>query len=69
MIKCCEFQPRLKKLEGKRAVGTYIPSDSVVYKTLKRGETFKGKAYVVNDCYLTAYTAIRDIDGEIVGAI
>ena len=34
-----------------------------------QGEIFRGKAYVVNDWYLTAYAPLRDMDEEIVGAI
>lgn len=59
----------VKKLDGQRAVGTYIPSNSEVYATIMRGETFRGKAFVVNDWYLTAYAPLRDMDNEIIGAI
>ena len=59
----------VKKLDGNRAVGTYIPSDSPVYKTVMKGETFRGKAYVVNDWYLTAYKPMRDAGGKIVAVI
>ncbi len=57
------------KLDGKRAVGTYIPESSPVYKTIMRGETFRGKAYVVNDWYLTAYKPMKDSAGKIVAVI
>ena len=59
----------VKKLDGERAVGTYIPSDSPVFKTVLSGETFRGKAYVVNDWYLTAYKPIKDSENKIIGAI
>ncbi len=67
--KLLRISTTVKKLDGQRAVGTYIPSDSPVYKTIMRGETFRGKAYVVNDWYLTAYAPLRDMDNNIIGAI
>ncbi|SHO53239.1 methyl-accepting chemotaxis protein [Desulfopila aestuarii] len=59
----------VKKADGNRAVGTYIPSDSPVYKAVLNGETFLGKAFVVNDWYLTAYKPLKDSSNKIVGAI
>lgn len=59
----------VKKQNGARATGTYIPADSPVYKAIMRGETFRGKAFVVNDWYLTAYKPIRNNDNKIIGAV
>ncbi|TKB09603.1 methyl-accepting chemotaxis protein [Desulforhopalus sp. IMCC35007] len=59
----------VKEMNGERAVGTYIPSDSPVYKAIMSGETFRGKAYVVNDWYLTAYKPVKNDNNEIIGAI
>jgi len=59
----------VKKLDGNRATGTYIPDSSPVYKTVMSGETFRGKAYVVNDWYLTAYKPMKDASGKIVAVI
>jgi len=58
----------VKKLDGLRAVGTYIPNESPVIQTILKGETFLGRAYVVNDWYLTAYEPIV-VNGEIVGIL
>jgi len=52
------------KLDGSRAVGTYIPSDSPVYETIMRGEVFRGKAFVVNAWYQTAYAPVTGASGE-----
>ncbi|MGL1890303.1 MAG: Cache 3/Cache 2 fusion domain-containing protein [Spirochaetaceae bacterium] len=57
----------VQKLDGNRAVDTYIPTSSPVYKTVMSGETFFGRAYVVNGWYLTAYKPFKDSDGNIIG--
>ncbi|MBN2527704.1 MAG: Cache 3/Cache 2 fusion domain-containing protein [Deltaproteobacteria bacterium] len=59
----------IRKLDGQRAVGTYIPETSPVAKTLVSGETFSGKAFVVNAWYLTVYDPIVDKYGQVVGAV
>ncbi len=56
------------KSNGERAVGTYIPDESEVIKTIETGETYYGRAFVVNDWYLTAYKPIF-IDGGIKGIL
>jgi methyl-accepting chemotaxis protein len=55
--------------ETDRAVDTYIPSDSPVYKTVMSGETYTGRAFVVNDWYVTTYTPMFDADDKIVAVI
>ncbi len=57
------------KTNGKRAVGTYIPSSSPVAKTVKSGQTFRGTAYVVNAWYLTQYRPFRDDQGNVLGCL
>lgn len=56
------------KLDGTRAVGTFIPNNSNVIKTVEKGETYYGRAFVVNDWYLTAYEPIY-IDGRVQGIL
>ena len=60
---------------GKRAIGTYIPvvqpdgtRDPVIAAVL-RGETYHGRAYVVDSWCLAAYEPIRDATGAIVGML
>lgn len=57
------------KFDGNRAVGTYIPTDSPVYKTVAAGDTFFGRAYVVNGWYITAYEPIVDDSERIIGCL
>jgi len=65
----------VEKLDGTRAIGTYLPAvnpdggpNPVLSKVL-RGETFIGRAYVVNKWYITAYEPIRDQSNRIVGVL
>lgn len=53
-------------INGKRATGTYVPNNSDVVRTIESGQTYYGRAYVVNDWYLTAYSPIYN-NKEIVG--
>jgi methyl-accepting chemotaxis protein len=61
---------------GMRAIGTYIPaqnpdgSPNEVITAVLRGETFLGRAFVVNAWYITAYLPLWDTDHkEIVGVL
>jgi len=63
------------KTNGERAIGTFIPAvnpdgkkNPVISKVLK-GETFKGRAFVVNAWYITAYEPIFDDNKNIVGVL
>lgn len=56
------------KKDGTRAIGTYIPNNSLVVQTIEKGETYLGRAYVVDDWYITAYEPVKYND-SIVGMI
>ncbi len=56
------------KKDGSRAVGTYIPNNSPVIKAIEQGQVYYGRAYVVNDWYITAYEPIY-YKNEIVGIL
>lgn len=65
----------VEKADGLRAIGTYIPANNpdgtpnAVVSAVMRGETFKGRAFVVNAWYITAYEPLRDDKGAIVGML
>lgn len=67
--KLLRVSTNVKKLNGERAVGTYIPSSSPVYQAVMSGEVFRGKAYVVNAWYTTAYAPLTDANGKTVAVI
>jgi methyl-accepting chemotaxis protein len=54
--------------EGKRGTGTYIPNESPVAQAISRGESFTGRAFVVDDWYLTSYKPMFN-NGEVVGIL
>ncbi len=53
---------------GTRAVGTKV-SKPVYDAVIVRGETYYGKAWVVNAWYLSAYEPIKDNSGKIIGIL
>lgn len=55
-----------KNADGSRAIGTFITYDSPVAQTIDRGQTYSGRAWVVNDWFFTAYEPIV-INGEVKG--
>lgn len=66
MLRVCTS---VRTKEGKKAVGTYIPSNSPVVQKVLSGGTFIGRAYVVDQFYLSAYEPILDNRGKVVGML
>ncbi|MBN2013635.1 MAG: cache domain-containing protein [Candidatus Altiarchaeota archaeon] len=54
--------------EGKRAIGTRVSAE-VYDQVLGKGQTYVGRAFVVNDWYITAYEPIKDVEGNIIGIL
>lgn len=60
---------------GKRAIGTYIPAvepdgtPNPVVAAMLKGETYLGRAFVVNAWYISAYAPFSDAAGNFIGAI
>ncbi len=67
--KLLRISTNVRKTDDERAIGTYIPSTSPVYQTIMNGQVFRGKAFVVNDWYLTAYKPLKNSEGQIIGAV
>ncbi len=61
--------------DGKRAIGTYIAAMNAdgtinpVIAAVLRGETYVGRAYVVDGWYLTAYEPIQDAANKVIGML
>jgi two-component system NtrC family sensor kinase len=53
---------------GKRAIGTLL-SEEVRKIVLEDGRPWIGRAFVVNDWYITSYEPIRNIEGKIIGIL
>jgi two-component system, NtrC family, sensor kinase len=53
---------------NKRAIGTRV-SEEVYKRTVLEGQSFRDRAFVVTDWYLTHYEPIRDISGKIIGIL
>ncbi|UIJ39167.1 Cache 3/Cache 2 fusion domain-containing protein [Desulfobaculum bizertense] len=54
----------IRKADGSRAIGTYIPESSPVYKAVTNGQTYTGRAKVIGRDFLTAYTPVQDTEGR-----
>jgi PAS domain S-box-containing protein len=55
--------------DGKSGIGTFIPMDSPVTKAILSGRPYEGRAYVVDDWYITSYEPIEDKEGAVIGAL
>ena len=72
MLRVCT---NVRKPDGTRAIGTYIPAvnpdgkPNPVIATVMDGRTFAGRAFVVDRWYITNYEPIRDADGRICGVL
>ena len=58
----------VKNADGSRAITTRASAE-VAQAVLRRGETWRGRAFVVNDWYISAYAPIRDVQENIIGML
>jgi two-component system, NtrC family, sensor kinase len=54
--------------DGSRAIGTRMAAD-VYEQVVVQGKQYVGRAFVVNDWYITAYEPITDFDNNIIGVL
>ncbi len=72
MLRICT---NVQKVDGSRAIGTYIPrmgpngEPNPVIARVLQGETYQGRAFVVNKWYITAYEPILDPNKKVVGML
>jgi PAS domain S-box-containing protein len=65
----------VKTTDNRRAIGTCIPAvnpdgtPNPVISAILKGDTYHGRAYVVNAWYLTAYEPLKDNTGKLVGML
>jgi two-component system NtrC family sensor kinase len=58
----------VKDAAGNRAIATRVSAE-VAGEVLDRGRTWRGRAFVVNDWYISAYAPIRDMAGKTIGIL
>ena len=65
----------IQKLDGKRAIGTFIPAENPngkpnpVVAAVLSGKTYRGNAFVVNAWYIADYQPLFNAKHEVIGAI
>jgi two-component system, NtrC family, sensor kinase len=55
-------------MEDQRAIGTTL-SKEVYNRVIKEGKDWVGRAFVVNDWYITTYTPLYNIDRKLIGIL
>ncbi|MCK4307689.1 cache domain-containing protein [candidate division WOR-3 bacterium] len=58
----------VEKSNGERAIGTRV-SKEVYEQVLEKGNPWFGRAFVVNNWYITAYEPIKNIKDEVIGIL
>ena len=66
--KLIRISTNVKNDKGERAILTYIPKSSLVFRTLTAGKRYNGRAMVVGKWFITAYEPLKDTGGKVIGA-
>ncbi|OHB47849.1 MAG: hypothetical protein A2Y10_11280 [Planctomycetes bacterium GWF2_41_51] len=72
MLRICT---NVQTLDGKRAIGTYIPKNNPdgqtnpVLSAVLDGKHYSGRAFVVNKWYITAYEPVFDSNKKVIGML
>lgn len=67
-LKDTRISTNVRKEDGSRAIGTRV-SQEVNTAVLAHGKEWIGRAFVVNDWYLTAYAPINNINDQVIGIL
>uniref|UniRef100_A0A7C6AHB0 histidine kinase n=1 Tax=candidate division WOR-3 bacterium TaxID=2052148 RepID=A0A7C6AHB0_UNCW3 len=67
-LKDLRITTNVRNINGERAIGTRV-SEEVYDRVLVNGKPWIGRAFVVNDWFITAYEPIKDINGQIIGIL
>ncbi len=72
MIRVCT---NVETADRNRAIGTYIPAvgsdgkPSPIIENVLKGQTYQGRAFVVNAWYVAAYAPIKDAGAQVIGMV
>jgi two-component system NtrC family sensor kinase len=58
----------VKNEDGSRAIGTRV-TEEVYNRVVREGQPWVGRAFVVNDWFISAYEPIRDLGGRVIGML
>jgi len=59
----------VKGMDGKEAIGTFLPSDTAMVKSMLAGRPFSGRTHLIDGWYIMAYEPITDRNGAVIGAL
>ncbi|HPQ52203.1 MAG TPA: Cache 3/Cache 2 fusion domain-containing protein [Spirochaetota bacterium] len=67
--KLVRIATNVRDKKGRRAILTFIPKESLVYRTIVKGTPYRGRALVVGNWNITHYEPVKSGDGKVIGAV